>query len=47
MLTSRVLENIVVKKEICIPIQNRKFGVVSKNQNIYECKEKKGKGKEF
>lgn len=30
-----------------MPIRNRKLGVVSKNQNIYQYKEAKGKRKEF
>lgn len=44
---SDVLENVAIKKEICLSIQNRKLGIVSKNQNVYQCKEMKGKRREF
>lgn len=44
---SDVLENVAIKKEICTSIQNRKLDIISKNQNVYQCKEMKGKRREF
>lgn len=35
VIISQVLESAAAKKKICIPIRNRKLGVVSKNQSIY------------